>query len=85
MHSGLIGSVHTLSPWTPLGLTDGAVSARPAPTWSEVASHHPKLKGSPSVPDQRKRRRRMGAIKSSDGAAAGSGPSQPRAFSLLPW
>jgi hypothetical protein len=54
MHSGLIGSVHTLSPWTPLGLTDGAVSARPAPTWSQVA-HHPQLKGSPSVPDQRKR------------------------------
>ena len=83
MHSGLIGSVHTLSPWTPPGLNDCAVSARPEQTWPQVA-HHPQRKG-PSVPDQRKRRRRMVAIRSSDGATAGSGPSQLRAFSSLPW
>jgi hypothetical protein len=30
MHSRLIGSAHTLSAWTPPGLNDCAVSARPA-------------------------------------------------------
>ena len=84
MHSGLIGSTHTLSPWSPSGLNDYAVSARPAPTWAQVA-HHPQLKGSPSVPDQRRCRRRIEAISPSDGAAAGSGPSQPGLFSSLPW
>jgi hypothetical protein len=84
MHSGFIGSVLTLSIWTPPGLNGCAVSVRPAPTLPQVA-HHPQLKGSLSVPDQRKRRRRLEAIRSSDGAVAGSGPSQPRAFSSLPW
>jgi hypothetical protein len=84
MHVGLIGLVHTLSPWTPSGLNDGAVSARPTPTWPRVA-HHPQLKGSPSAPGQRKRRRRMEASRSSDGATAGSGSSPPRAFLSLPW
>ena len=46
MHSGLIGSAHTLSPWTPPGLNDCAVSARPAPTWPQVA-HHPPAQGQP--------------------------------------
>jgi hypothetical protein len=32
MHSGLIGSAHTLSPWTPPGQNACAVSARPAQT-----------------------------------------------------
>jgi len=58
MHSGFIGSVHTLSPWTPPGLNNGAVSARPAPTCQLAADHH-RRKDSLSVPDQRKRRRRM--------------------------
>lgn len=84
MHSGFIGSVLTLSPWTPPGLNGCAVSARPAPTWPQVA-HHPRLKGTPSVPDQRKRRRRMEAIMPSDEATAGSWRSPPRAFSSLPW
>jgi hypothetical protein len=84
MRSGPIGSVHTLSPWTPPGLNDCAVSARPAPTWPQVA-HHPQLKDSPSVPDQRKRRQRIEAIRASDWATAGAGPSQPRPFSPLPW
>ena len=77
-------SVHTLSPWTPPGLNDCAVSARPATTWLQVA-HHPRLKGSRTVPDRRNRRRQMEAIRSPDGATAGSGPSQVRAFSSLPW
>jgi hypothetical protein len=84
MHSGLIGLAHTLSPWSPSGLNDCAVSARPAPTWPQVA-HHPQLKGSPSVPDQRRCRRRIEAIRSSDCAKAGAGPPQPRPFSSSPW
>jgi hypothetical protein len=81
MHSGLIGSAHTLSPWTPRGLNDCAVSARLAPTWPQVA-HHPPLKGSPSVPDQRKRRRRLQTVEF-DRATPAAGPSL-RAFSSLP-
>ena len=84
MHSELIGSAHTLSPWSPPGLNDCAVSARPAPTWPQVA-HHPQLKGSPSVPNQLRCRRRIEAISSPDLATAGAGPSQPRPFSSLPW
>jgi len=84
MHTGLIWSLHTLSPWTPRGLNDCAVSARPAPTWPLVADHR-QLKGSPSVPDQSKRRRRMEVIRSSDGATAGSGLSPSLAHSSLPW
>jgi hypothetical protein len=83
MHSGFIGSVHTLSPWTPPGLNNGAVSARPAPTWPLVA-HHPQLNDSLSILDQHKRRRRMETV-GSDRASAGAGPSLPRAFSSLPW
>ena len=83
MHSGLIGSAHTISPWSPPGLNDCAVSARPAPTWPQVA-HHPQLKGSQSVQDQRQRRRRMDMVGSGE-AKAGAGPSLPRAFSSLPW
>ncbi len=82
MHSGLIGSAHTLSPWSPPGLNDRAVSARPAPTWPQVA-HHPQLKGSPRVPDQRKRRRRTEAITSSDWATAGAGPPQTAAVLVV--
>ena len=41
MHSGLIGSAHTLSPWTPPGLNDCAVSARPAPTWPLASASSP--------------------------------------------
>ena len=70
MHSGFIGSVLTLSPWTPPGLNGCAVSVRPAPTWLQVA-HHPQLKGSPSGPDRRKLRR-MEAIRSADGDRVGS-------------
>ena len=81
MHSGLKRSAHTLSPWTPPGVNDCAVSARPAPTWPQVA-HHPQLKGSPSAPDQRKRRRRLETV-GSDRATTGAGP--PGAFSSLPW
>ena len=81
MHSGFIGSAHTLSPWSPPGLNDYAVFARPAPTWPLVA-HHPQLKD--SIPNQCKRRRRLEGIRSSDGAPVGAGPSQPRAFSSLP-
>jgi hypothetical protein len=83
MHSGFIGSLHTLSPWTPPGLNDCAVSARPAPTWPLVA-HHPRLKDSPSVPDQRKHQRRLETV-GSDRATAGAGRCLPRAFSSLPW
>ena len=83
MHSGFIGSVHTLSPWTPPGLNIGAVSARPAPTWP-LAADHPQLKDSLSVPDQRKRRRRMETV-GSDRASAGAGPSLRRVFSSLQW
>ena len=84
MHSGLIGSAHTLCPWSPPGLNDCAVSARPAPRWPQVA-HYPQIKGSPSFPDQHKRRRQIEAIRSSDRSTVGAGSSQPQPFSLLPW
>jgi hypothetical protein len=83
MHSGLIGSAHTLSPWTPPGLNDGAVSARSAPTWPLVANH-PQLKDKLSVPDQRKPPRPLETV-GSEPATTGAGPSPPRAFSSLPW
>jgi hypothetical protein len=83
MHSGFIGSVLTLCVWTPPGLIDRAVSARPAPTWPLVAGH-PQLKDRLSVLDQRKRRRRL-ETGGSDRATTGAGPSPPRAFSSLPW
>ena len=41
MHSGLIGSAHTLSPWSPPGLNDHAVSARPAPMWPQATASSP--------------------------------------------
>jgi hypothetical protein len=82
MHSGLIGSVRTLSLWTPPGLNDGAVSVRPAQTWPQVAQR-PQLKGGLRVPDQSKRRRRVRTVRS-DQAKAGAGPSLVRAFSSLP-
>jgi hypothetical protein len=75
-------AAHTLSSWTPSGLNDCAVSARPTPT--QIA-HHPQVKGSPSFPDQRKRRRRIKPTGSSDRATAGAGQRQRRPFSLLPW
>jgi hypothetical protein len=82
MHGGAIGSVLTLSLWTPPGLNDFAVSARPAQTWPLV-SHHPQLKDRLSFPDQRKPRRRMGVIRSFD-VATGSGPPRPGPFSSSP-
>ena len=82
MHSGLIGSAHTLSPWTPPGLNGCAVSAR-APTWPLVA-HHPQLKDRLSVPDQRMRRRQLETVES-DRATADAGPLSPRAFWSLRW
>ena len=83
MHSALIGSAHTLSPWTPPGLNGCAVSARPAQTRRQMA-HHPQLRGSQSILDQFHRRRRMVMVGSGE-AKAGAGPSLPRAFSSLPW
>ena len=83
MHSGFIGSVHTLSLWTPPGLNNGAVSARPAPT-CQLTADHLQLKDSLSIPDQRKHRRQMETV-GSDRASAGAGPSLRRAFSSLPW
>jgi hypothetical protein len=83
MHSGFIGSVHRLSSWTPPGRNNGAVSARLAPMWPLVAP--PQLEDSLSDPDQRQRRRRMEAIRSSAVAIAGSGQSLPLALSSLPW
>jgi hypothetical protein len=55
MHSGFIGSVLTISPWTPPGLNDGAVSARPAQTWPRAA-HHLQLQYILSSPDHQRKR-----------------------------